>query len=146
MKKKRVRVPLWLPITIALLLALGAIAVPLAPRIFTEEQLTNNILLTAIPFILIFVAIILFFILLIVIAAQFFSHSISARAFRLIEYAAIAGIVLGIISMFQPWSFLAYRYGFILLLLSTLFYILWSHITPREDIEENAALPETVVH
>jgi hypothetical protein len=35
--------------------------------------------------------------------------------------------------MFQPWVFLAYRYGFLVLLISTLGFILWSHIVPRES-------------
>jgi hypothetical protein len=32
--------------------------------------------------------------------------------------------------LFQPWSFVFYRYGFVLLLASTLSFILWSHIMP----------------
>lgn len=133
---KRVSVPTWLPITTVVLLLLGAISSPLIHRLFSEEQLASNVLLTAIPFILIFVAIILFFATMIVVAARLFGNNISEQSYRLVEYIAIAGIVLGIIGMFQPWFFLAYRYGFSVLLVSTLFYILWSHITPREDIEE----------
>ncbi|NOZ73156.1 MAG: hypothetical protein GXP38_14835 [Chloroflexi bacterium] len=133
---KRVSVPTWLPITTVVLLLLGAISSPLIHRVFSEKQLASNVLLTAIPFILIFVAIILFFATLIVVAARLFGNNISEQSYRLVEYIAIAGIVLGIIGMFQPWFFLAYRYGFSVLLVSTLFYILWSHITPREDIEE----------
>jgi hypothetical protein len=32
--------------------------------------------------------------------------------------------------MFQPWLFLGYKYGFLLVLFSTLAFIIWSHITP----------------
>jgi hypothetical protein len=48
----------------------------------------------------------------------------------------IGGIVLGVIGMFQPWLFAAYRFGFILLLVSTLGFILWSHIVPRDESRE----------
>jgi hypothetical protein len=33
--------------------------------------------------------------------------------------------------MFQPWSFVGYRLGFLLLFLSTLAFILWSHVVPK---------------
>jgi hypothetical protein len=35
--------------------------------------------------------------------------------------------------MLQPWLHLAYKYGFILLLFSTLGFILWSHVTPKRE-------------
>jgi uncharacterized protein YacL len=147
MEKKRIHLPLWLPITIIILFVLGFAAIPLIHRIFTEKQLTNNVLLAAIPFILIFVAIILVFIMLIVLAVQFFSNRVSQRTFRILEYAGIAGIVLGILGIFQPWSLQAYHYGFLLLLFSTLFYILWSHISPWEEVAEEAELgPESLIH
>ena len=44
--------------------------------------------------------------------------------------------VLGIIGMFQPWIFSAYKYGFLLLLFSTLAFILWSHVTPAATSQE----------
>jgi phage shock protein PspC (stress-responsive transcriptional regulator) len=47
-----------------------------------------------------------------------------------VEYAAMAGILAGIVAMFQPWSLALYRLGFLLLFMATLFYILWSHISP----------------
>ena len=147
MKKKRIHLPLWLPITIIILFVLGFAAIPLIHKIFTEKQLTNNVLLAAIPFILIFVAIILVFITIIVIAVQYFSHRIPQRTFQIIEYLSIAGIVLGILGIFQPWTLLAYKYGFLLLLFSTLFYILWSHVTPKEEvIEETDMEAEGLIH
>jgi len=147
MKKKRVHLPLWLPITIVVLFVWGFVAIPMVRKIFTEQQLTNNVLLAAIPFILIFIAIILLFIMIIMIAVQYFSHRIPQRTFQILEYAGIAGIVLGIIGIFQPWSLAAYKYGFLLLLFSTLFYILWSHITPKEEIiEETEMGTESLIH
>ena len=42
-----------------------------------------------------------------------------------------SGIVLGIFSIFQPWLFILYQPGFLVLLFSTLFFILWSHVEPK---------------
>jgi hypothetical protein len=103
----------------------------------TPEQLASNVLLSAIPFILIFVAIILFFITLIVLIATALSNNISVRAYRIVESILIAGIILGIVGMFQPWLFEANKYGFLVLLFSTLSFIVWSHVSPRrEEIQE----------
>ena len=142
--KYRPRVPLALPLIALALLILGLLASPFIQSRATPEQLANNVLLSAIPFILIFVAIILFFITLIVLIATALSNNISVRAYRIVESILIAGIVLGIVGMFQPWLFEAYKYGFLILLFSTLSFIAWSHVTPRrEEIQEEFA-PVTV--
>ncbi len=127
----RLRIPLGLPISIAMLLVLGFIAGPVVRSRFTEEQRAANVFLEAIPFLLIFVAIILAFITLIVLAARSLNGRVSQLVYQRIERVVIAGIVLGIIGMFQPWWFVAYRYGFSVLLVSTLAFILWSHIQPK---------------
>lgn len=131
MQKTRLRIPIALPIIIVILLALGWLAGPFIRSRATEEQLADNVLLSALPFILIFVAIILAFITLIVIIARLLSNNISPRIYRIVERILIAGIVLGVLGMFQPWAFLAYKYGFLLLLFSTLSFIVWSHVVPR---------------
>jgi hypothetical protein len=61
------------------------------------------------------------------------SGRISAQTFGLIEKIIIAGVLLGMVGMFQPWSIAGYHYGFLLLLLSTLGYIVWSHVTPASE-------------
>jgi hypothetical protein len=131
MLKFRPRVPLALPLTAAILLVLGLVAGPLIRSRATPEQLASNVLLSAIPFILIFVAIILTFITLIVALASMMSNNIPLRIYRPVERILIAGIVLGIIGMFQPWAFILYRIGFFVLLVSTLGFIVWSHIIPK---------------
>lgn len=131
MAKKRPRVPIGLLISIVVLLILGAIAGPIIQSLATPEQLANNILLGAVPFILIFVAIVLTFIALIVLVASMLNENIAPRPYRLIESMLIAGIVLGVVGMFQPWLHILYKFGFLVLLVSTLGYILWSHITPK---------------
>ena len=97
----------------------------------TEEQLAQNVLLSAIPFILVFISILLTFIMLIVVVARRLNGNISRRHYRPIELTIIGGIALGIFGMFQPWVFGFFKLGFLLLLFSTLSFILWSHITPK---------------
>lgn len=61
------------------------------------------------------------------------SHTVPQATFDRVERLIIGGIVLGVVFMFQPWVFLAYKYGFLLLLFSTLAFIVWSHITPAAE-------------
>lgn len=143
MEKIRPRVPVPLLIAILVTLVLGLLARPFIVARATPEQLAENVLLNAIPFILIFVSIILAYITLIVVVGSILNNHISRRAHRIVEAMLIAGIVLGIFGMFQPWVFLAYRYGFLVLLISTLGFILWSHIVPRET-EMVSALEEPI--
>lgn len=131
MKKTRFRIPYALIISAIVSLILGLAAGPLIRSSATEEQLVENVLLSAIPFILIFVSILLIFITLITVIARLLSNNIGARLYHAVETIIIAGIVLGIIGMFQPWQMIFYKYGFIVLLISTLSFILWSHIQPR---------------
>lgn len=131
MAKIRPRIPYKLLIVIVVILALGLLAGPFIRSRFTPEQLVDNVILNAIPFVLIFVAIILTFIALIVVLSSALSNNVPPRIYRNIERVLIAGIVLGVVGMFQPWFFVAYRYGFMVLLISTLAFIVWSHITPR---------------
>jgi hypothetical protein len=128
----RTILPIRLIIAIIVLLVAGAAAGPIIRSLATPEQLARNILLVGLPFIFIFAAIVLTFIGIITVASRAASEKISEQTFRKVEMAFIAGIVVGIISMYQPWFFNAYRYGFSLLLFSTLSFILWSHIVPKQ--------------
>jgi|DewCreStandDraft_4_1066084.scaffolds.fasta_scaffold209304_1 hypothetical protein len=142
MTKKRPRVPIGLPIAAVITLILGFVAGPVIRSFATEEQLATNVLLSAIPFVFVFVSIILFFITFIWLVASVLNNNISERVYRPIELIIIAGIVLGILGMFQPWWFAAYRYGFLLLFFSTLAFIVWSHVVPRaaRSVEEVGAV------
>lgn len=131
MAKTRFRVPYGLIISAIVSLILGLAAGPLIRSWATEEQLAKNVLLSAIPFILIFVSILLTFITLIAVVARLLSNNIEARLYRIVETIIITGIVLGVIGMFQPWHVIFYKYGFMVLLISTLSFILWSHIQPK---------------
>ena len=94
---RRPRAPIALPVIAASLTVLGFVASRVIPTMAPEQQLATNVLLNAIPFILIFVG------------------------------------------MFPPWAMAFYTRGFSLLLIATLSYILWSHVTPAfEDVQEEA--------
>jgi hypothetical protein len=137
MEVSRPRVPITLLIVIAVLLVLGILAGPFINSRMTEEQLADNVFINAVPFVLIFVAIILTFIAVIYVVASMLDNNISPRAHRIIEQILIFGIILGVVGMFQPWIFEGYKYGFVLLLISTLCFILWSHITPKRELRQD---------
>lgn len=144
MKLSRLRVPLGLPISIVVLLALGLLAGPFIEARTTEEQLAQNVLLSAIPFILIFVAIVLAYITVILMAGSVLNGNVNRGLYRSIELGLIGGIALGIVGMFQPWIFGPYKIGFLLLLACTLAFILWSHVTP-EGIQRRESLSSVSV-
>jgi hypothetical protein len=127
---RRPRVPITLPLIALILLILGLVANALLPSLTTAEQRADNVLLAAIPFILVFVGILLFYITLITLTATAFSDMMNPRLHQAVLRLIIAGILGGILAMFQPWARMLYTWGFVVLLVSTLSYILWSHIRP----------------
>jgi len=133
---KRSGVPIGLPIAAVILLILGLIAMPLINNNVSDEQLSKNVIISAIPFILIFASIIVAFMSLVWFVSSRLSDNISEKIFRPIEYALIGGILLGIFFMFQPWVFQLFRIGFFLLLGSTIGFILWSHVRPKAAEDE----------
>ncbi len=146
MKVSRPHIPVTLPIIIVVLLVLGLLAGPFIESRTTEQQRVDNVLLNAIPFVLIFVAILLTFILLIVILSSMLNNNVPPRIYKIIESILIAGIIFGVLGMFQPWIFEAYKYGFVVLLVSILLFIVWSHVSPRREAlrqdEEPGAISE----
>jgi hypothetical protein len=134
MKTSRPHVPVALPVTAIILLLLGIAANFGIQSYASPQQLAQNVLLSAIPFILMFIAIILLYATLIIWLSSIYSDRISPGAYRVGEVLTIGGIVLGIVMIFQPWIFLAYPIGFVVLLLATLSFILWSHIHPKQTM------------
>ncbi|MCJ7534156.1 MAG: hypothetical protein WA997_15210 [Anaerolineales bacterium] len=134
MKLSRPKVPVVLLVIIVVLFILGLLAGPFISSRTTPEQLADNVLLNAIPFLLIFVSILLAFIALIVAVGSMLNNNVPARIYKIIESLLIAGIVLGVVGMFQPWVFNAYKYGFMLLLFSLLIFMVWSHVAPRQEM------------
>ena len=134
MSLSRPRIPFRLLIAIAVLLILGTLSGPLIRSNFTEQERAANVFLEAIPFILNFIAIILSFIAIISLVGSILNDNISRRAHWNVERIIIIGIVGSVVGMFQPWWFLVYKYGFSVLLISTLAFILWSHIRPKREM------------
>ncbi len=136
---RRPRAPIALPAIAVALIVLGFIASRLIPSWATPQQMATNVLLSAIPFILIFVGILLLYITLIVLVASALNGLVAPRVYGAVTWIIIGGILLGILGMFQAVNMTFYTYGFPVLLYSTLAYILWSHVTPAfEEVQEEA--------
>ena len=129
----------WLGGIAVLLFILVPVFSSVAPGLVSEAT-QSSVLFQAIPFFMAFVGVLLIFILLIVIVALRFNGKVPRRTYKSIENLCIVGILFGTVCLFNPWSVVPYRYGFILLLVSLLTFILWSHVTaPRA--EADAAFP-----
>jgi len=88
----------------------------------------------AVLFIIGFTIILSLFILFIRFLSQRLNDTIPQHTFDRVERILIGGIIVGVVGMFQPWVFFGYRYGFLLLLISTLAFIVWSHVTPAAPL------------
>lgn len=66
----------------------------------------------------------------------------NARTLNLVTRVIVIGIMLGIIGMIQPWVFDLFRYGFILLLISTVAFIIISHVPERSSGADDLTGPE----
>lgn len=53
---------------------------------------------------------------------------------RIVERMMVVGMMVGILGMLQPWHILLYQYGFYVLALSTLSFIIVSHIESPDDV------------
>jgi hypothetical protein len=131
MKNKASRPPYALIIVAVVLAAFGQLFNLIGGAFFSKEALKSDIFLLSIPFLTIFIGIILIFIFCIAMTALALNYKVSRRIYKTVETLILAGIALGIIGMFQPWVLQAYGYGFDVLLVSTLAFIVWSHVTPR---------------
>jgi hypothetical protein len=134
MTENRLRIPVGLIIAIAMTLILGLAASLVINALTIEKQRATNALLFAIPFILLFVSILLAFISLINMSTSVLNNYISARIFLTIKRILIAGIVLGVFDMFKPWLMIQHKVGFMVLLVSTLGFIWWSHLKPKNEL------------
>jgi hypothetical protein len=55
----------------------------------------------------------------------------SEKTYNLVINLIIAGLVIGIFGMIQPFSLALFKPGFLILFYSTLAYIVLSHLTPK---------------
>jgi hypothetical protein len=120
----------WLGGSAAVSVLIGLLFTPFSRAFLSEEQ-QAEVIISAIPFVGYFAAIILLFILVVALLGQRFHQAVPFRTHQPIEFTAIAGILIGIVALFQPWSQSPYQYGFNTLLYATLGFILWSHVAPR---------------
>jgi hypothetical protein len=134
--KIRQLIPLKLLITAAVLLALSFGARPALQALVPDLETSSNVLVLAIPFLLVFVPIILGYMALIVFLSKLLHRRVRETVYRVIEYLFIAGIVLGILGMFQPWVFPLFRIGFFVLLGSLLGFMIWSHVAVKQRQRE----------
>ena len=131
MTTRRLLPPRGLLLTIPILLVVAAVFPQLITSVIPQEQYDRAVLLQAVPFLAVFVAILLTFISFIFVVAKLFNNNVTASVHRTIELTIIGGIFAGLLGMFQPFAIELYQLGFLLLLFSTLAFIVWSHVTPR---------------
>jgi len=143
---KRVQPPKRLLYAMAILVGVGLVAGPVSQLIIPPEEMNKAILILGLPFLSIFIAILLGFIYFIFVVASRLNGVVEMRVYRPIEAIIIAGILIGVFGMFQPFNILGYQYGFIVLLISTLAFIVWSHVTPKGEINNEEVGPVSVRH
>jgi hypothetical protein len=131
--KIRPLIPLKLLISAVVLLVLSFIARPALNALVPNLQQSTNVLLIAIPFLLVFVPIILGYMALIVFLSKLLHERIPETAYTVVEYVFIGGIGLGVVGMFQPWTFVLFRPGFFVLFASLLGFMVWGHIAMKRE-------------
>jgi len=132
---KRFRPPFKLLAVALILLILGFIALPITSKPPTKVTATT-VLITGIPFLLVFVAILLTYIAVIVTFSRYYSGHLAEKRFLPIFYTCMGGIVLGVILMFQPFILKLYTIGFLVLLVSLLSFMIVGHIIPKKEMTE----------
>jgi hypothetical protein len=143
MGKIRRLVPLKMLIAAAVIFGLSFATRPLIAAFVPPEVASSEVLIIAVPFLFIFVPIILSYMSFIVFVGKLLEQRVPERVYKVIEYMFIAGIVLGILGMFQPWAFPLFKIGFFVLFGSLLGFMVWSHVamkrTRRHGSHEAAA-------
>lgn len=124
----------WGPIKwlggIAIIAIVFGILFPILTGSIADEGTRNSVLFQAIPFVAFFIAVLLLYILIIVLVALRYNGKMPRRLYRPVELLTVIGILGGVVLLFQSLHFVGYRYGFVMLLGSTLAFILWSHVLP----------------
>jgi hypothetical protein len=126
-------------LVIAIILAFGGLFHLYTVEVLSQDK-QDEVLIKAIPFVAVFVSIVLAFVYVIVSAATLLGGKVPQRTYRPIEGIIIAGILLGVVGLFQGWKLFTYEYGFLLLLISLLAFMVWSHVAPL-PLGQSKALP-----
>lgn len=101
-----------------------------------EKEQINNVILVAVPFICYFVAVLLVYIFIINVIGQLLNRRVPEKIYKVINFIIIAGIILGIIMMMQPFTIILFKMSFMVVLVSLLLFMIWSHISPAFSPEE----------
>jgi hypothetical protein len=127
----------------AIIAILIAIIFPSLSAALLSEETRRAVLIQAIPFVGAFIAVLLLFILLIFMVALRFNGKIPARTYQPLERTIIVGIVAGVVFLFQPFHFVGYKYGFLMVLASLLAFIVFSHVVPKGSKLETTSFTST---
>jgi len=130
MTNKKIRPPFILLIISVVIVILGILYQNFILTGIPEQTRIDNVILIAVPFICYFVAILLVYIFFINISGQLLSGRVSEKLYKLLNLILIVGIILGIIMMLQPFTMVLFKISFMIVLISLLLFILWSHVTP----------------
>jgi hypothetical protein len=133
MTRIRPLIPLKLLISAAVLFGLSFAARPALTALVPDFQDSTNVLVIAVPFLLVFVPIILAFMSFIVFLSKLLAHRVPEAVYKVIEYVFIVGIFLGIFSMFQPWVFGLFKIGFFMVFGSLIGFMVWSHVAMKRE-------------
>lgn len=130
MTNKKIRPPFILLIISVALVILGILYQNFVLTGIPEQTQIDNVILIAVPFICYFVAILLVYIFFINISGQLLSGRVPEKIYKVFNLILIVGIILGIILMLQPFTMVLFKISFMIVLISLLLFILWSHVTP----------------
>ena len=137
MANRKVKPPFVLLIISVLLVVFGFLYGKFILPTIPEATQIDNVIVIAVPFISYFVAILLVYIFLINLSSQILSYRISAKIYKPVNILIIAGIIVGILMMLQPFTIVLFRISFMVVLVSLLLFMVWSHITPAHVAEED---------
>lgn len=138
MRKRLIRIIRGFAIAIVIMLVFGWAFSLYTDTLSADQQ--EEVLIKAIPFVAVFVSIILAFACVIVLVAIGLEGKVPQRTYRPIEGIIIAGILLGVVGLFQGWKLFAYEVGFLLLLVSLIAFMVWSHLSPM-PVRQSRRLP-----
>jgi hypothetical protein len=125
-----------------LMIGSAIIAVLLILNVVLPAVLPASIGLAA-YFLTLFLAIMLAFVFFgIFLLTRLLNGRVPRRGYMAVEYLITAGILIGVVGLFQPWSIVVYKNGFYVLGVSLACFMIWAHISPktrRHEQEEKEA-------
>jgi hypothetical protein len=114
------------PLIVGAVLVIGAVILRIVlPRVLPEEMAQGAAFFTVL------FGILSAYISGITVLSRALSGRVSQRLFGVVEKALIAGILLGVAGMFQPWVQALYWIGFLVLFASTWSFTVWGYVVPK---------------